>query len=947
MGLKMVVTLLFMFVGLIQADPFYYVSNFEMIDYSTNLDDPQYRLLDNVQPLYYNLDLDVYLSESRFNGMVEINVEVRENLTQIVLHQDVVAIDAINVVDSANNPVILQTLRPFETDSYYQILKINFAAPIVAGNYTITIAYRGAINENPINRGFYKGYYYVGNQKREYATTQFQPYFARAAFPCFDEPQFKSRFIISIVRDSQLSPSFSNMAIGQTQVVSEGRVREIFLQTPRVSTYLIAFHVSDFVTTNTSASAEKPFQIISRQGPIINQHTYPADIGKRITDELDKYLEIGYYDMGEGQPMKNDHIALPDFPSGAMENWGMVNYREAYLLYDEDHTNIVDQIFIATIMAHELAHKWFGNLVTCFWWSNLWLNESFASYFEYFAAHFADPSLELDDRFILARVQSALVADASASVTPMNWTDVVDNPSITAHFSTSSYAKGASVLRMLEHFVGGETFRKALVLYLKENLYGIGYPVDMYNAFRKACEEDGSFQLTYPGVDVGEVFDNWVQNRGAPVVNVNVDMSTGVISISQERFQLTGTIPDTIWHIPITWTHGGSPNFTNIKPSFVFSNRSMTIQNTTGHAWVIFNLQYTGLYRVNYDDHNWEMIASQLRRDKNVIHTLNRAQIVHDVLFFLRADKISVARAFDVLSFLKSEHSYYVWDGALSQLDWVRRRLEHLPQVYEEFNAYLLDLLEGAIEELGYEESTSDSASVKQGRMIIMNYACNLGHEGCVQDSLEKWNNFRTNASYLVPKNARRYVYCTGIRNGDASDYEFLFQRYNASENTADMVVMLRTLACTKDENSLRHYLYQSMYNDKIRIHDKTNAFQFALMGNRENLRIVLQFLYNNFREIREWYGGEARLSTCINALATYLTSYEDIVEFQAWVYEQQIPLGSSFNNGVNVINAAMNNIRWGNNIALSLVTAIRSASAIVTSSIILLLVTLVAHLLQ
>ncbi|CAH2070914.1 unnamed protein product, partial [Iphiclides podalirius] len=651
------VPLFFLLVGFISADPLEFRSNFEFLEYSTNIDEPKYRLLDIVQPINQYVDLDVYLSQSRFNGLVQIDVNVRQNLTQIVVHQNVVAIQGVNVINSNNRPVPLDVSNPFEVDSYYEILKINFAGVIPIGRYNITIRYLGQINENPVDRGFYKGYYYYGNQKR----------------------------------------------------VSANRIRETFLPTPIVSVYLVAFHVSDFIATNSSATSTKPFQIISRQGPV-DQHDYAADIGMRITNSLDEYFGIEYYFMGQGQPMKNDHIALPDFPSGAMENWGMVNYREAYLLYDENNTNLINKIFIATIMAHELAHKWFGNLVTCFWWSNLWLNESYASFFEYFGAHYADPSLELDDQFVVDYVHSALSWDAGASATPMNWSSVATNPSVSSHFSTTSYAKGASVLRMLEHFVGFTTFRNALRIYLNEHAYGIGYPEDMYAAFRRAVSQDASFARDFPNIDIGRVFDSWVQNPGAPVVNVNVNMSNGEITVSQ---------------------------------------------------------------------------------------------IVNDVLFFIRAGTISIRRAFDVLSFLRNETDYYVWAAALGQLDWIRSRLEHLPTAYEEFNAYLMDLMETVIQHLGYNERPTDSVSTILNRMQIMNYACNMGHAGCIADSLQKWRAFRQNASNLVPVNARRYVYCTAMRQNGASDYNFLFQRYNASENTADMVVMLRTLACTRDNASL------------------------------------------------------------------------------------------------------------------------------------------------
>ncbi|XP_075971879.1 membrane alanyl aminopeptidase-like [Anticarsia gemmatalis] len=931
-------------------------SNLEFLEYGTNLAEPAYRLVDTVYPHTMNIELDVYLSESRFNGLVAMGVEVREaGLTQIVFHQKVVAIEGVNVVNANNVPVSLQFPTPFETDDYYELLKVNFASPIPIGNYTISVRYLGQINENPLDRGFYKGYYFLNNQEREYATTQFQPYHARKAFPCFDEPMFKSQYVIAITRARTLSPSYSNMAIAQTTLVSDTRVRELFHPTPIISAYLVAFHVSDFVETELTSTDARPFKIISRQG-VTDQHEYAAHIGLQITLELDDFFGIQYHEMGQGVLMKNDHIALPDFPSGAMENWGMVNYREAYLLYDEKNTNLNNKIFIATIMAHELGHKWFGNLVTCFWWSNLWLNESFASFFEYFGAHWADPSLELADQFVVDYVHSALTADASSGATPMNWEDVADNPSITSHFSTTSYAKGASVLKMMEHFVGFRNFRTALRYYLRDNAYEIGTPSDMYAAFRQAASEDFAFLRDYPGVDVGAVFDSWVQNRGAPVLNVEFNTQTGVISVSQQRYQLSGNRPDTLWNIPLTFTHQGAINFANTRPSSILTTRTATIQSVAGDNWVLFNLAQSGLYRVNYDESNWQRLGAYLKSsNREQIHKLNRAQIVNDLLFFIRSNDVNHTIAFDVLDFLRNETDYYVWNGALTQLDWIRRRYEHLPYAHRVFSAYLLEIMDTVIRHLGFEERATDSTSTILNRMQIMNYACNLGHAGCVLDAQNKWRQWRENNSNLVPVNARRYVYCIGLREGNAADYTFLFNQYESSENTADMVVILRALACTRDETSLNHFLRNSMENRKIRIHDRTNAWSFALQGNPENQPQVLSFLYNNFAQIRDAYGGEARLNIVINAIPAFLTDFAVIQQFQNWVYQNQIALQGSFPNGVAAVNAAISNLQWGNensveiyNYLLSKVTEpVPGASTTFVASSILLLAATLLHLLR
>ncbi|GBP46441.1 Membrane alanyl aminopeptidase [Eumeta japonica] len=940
-------------VGAAVASPYEEMrSNLEFLDDRTNLAEPAYRLLDNVQPFFIYVHLDTYLDESRFNGHIEIEVNVTEaNLRQIVMHQKVVSIGDISVSDSAGRPVGLQFPAPHETDDYYELLKINFADPLSPGTYTITIDYLGQINENPFDRGFYKGYYFLNGVKRYYATTQFQAHHARKAFPCFDEPQFKSQYVISITRSSSLGPSYSNMAISNTETVAPGRIRETFLPTPIISAYLIAFHVSDFEETVETGTLEKPFGIISRPGDApMSQHEYAADVGVAITEWMDEYFDFGYYDMGQGQRMKNDHIALPDFPSGAMENWGMVNYREAYLLYDPQNTNIINKIFIATIMAHELAHKWFGNLVTCFWWSNLWLNESFASFFEYFGAHGADEDLELDEQFVVDYVHSALLGDAANGATPMNWSAVADNPSINAHFSTTSYQKGASVLRMLEHFVGANTFRDALRRYLRDNAYGLGTPALMYEAFRAATAADAAFNFN---VNIVNLFDTWVQNAGAPVVHAEVNRDEGGIAIRQERFLWSENVPDTLWQIPITYTRGREPDFENTRPVTVLTERTSTLPNPAGEDWVILNVAQSGYYRVNYDERNWELLARQLMEDREVIHKLNRAQIVNDVLVFARAGKMDLILAFRILRFLKYETDYYVWAGALGQLDWFRRRIEHLPTLREEYDEYLLEQMEAVIEHLGFEERAADSVSTILNRMQIMNYVCNLGHEACVEDSLRRWNAFRANPTQSrVPVNLRRYVFCIGLREGGYADYQFLWQQYTASENTADMVVILRALACTKNQTSIVDYLQQSMHNDLIRYHDRTNAFNYALQGNPENLETVLEFVKQNFAEIREHYGGSARLVVALNALTNFMTDFEMILDFQQWLYTNQLALPGEFATGQGVISSSVANLRTGNDFAVGLLTYLRNrenynAAAAITAPIVLLLSAIAVHILR
>ncbi|CAK1599085.1 unnamed protein product [Parnassius mnemosyne] len=911
--------------------------------------DTVYRLPEDLDPIHYDIEVTPYFEATAnkdaftFDGEVTIYVRATKNgINSLIVQENVREIISVTLTDKAGTPIAVNASNPFERLRQYHFLKVNLQDGVTLENgsvYKLTIVYLGNINETPLSRGVFRGSY-RGNDGRLhwYAATHLQPTNSRQAFPSFDEPGFKSTFNITINRPAHFTTSFSNMRIAETIPMGD-RVKEIFNTTPRMSAYLVTFHISEeFTVIAENNDTARSYRILARPNAQ-GQGAYALEVGPPLTLWLSEYLGIDYYAMGED--MKNDQIATPDWASGATENWGLVSYREVRLLYEEGETNVLDKKSVATITAHELAHKWFGNLVTCRWWNNVWINEGFASYFEYFAMNGVDPSMELEDQFNVFYLQSALSTDASASTRALQHT--VNSPAqVTGHFSGISYTKGASLLQMLKHFVTENTFRKALNYFLVDRSYEHAFPSDLYNSFARAVAEDSVLDS---GVNITEFMRYWVEERGYPVLNVDVDMNTGLITLNQERFFISASAEPTnqVWPLPLTFTTGNNPNWNNLRPSHVMNNKTYQIQKEAGHEWVIFNVQQKGIYRVNYDVHSWEMLASALKQNRESIHHLNRAQIVDDIFALMRSERMTYRLGFQVLEFLKSETNFFVWYPAISGFTWLRNRFLHLPDTLDDFDAILLEYLEAVINELKYDVKADEPLTTTLNRLYVLAFACNIGHEGCVNDAIEKYKAL-TNNGVSVNPNLRRHVFCEGVRDGDYAAWRFLYQRRINSNNQADQVVMLRALGCTKNEQAIKEFL-EMVLSDDVKAQDRLNALTFLYAGDRNNAKVALQFIKERIEDIRKAVVLPTWFQSVLSNLASYLDE-EGLQDMEAWLRANQSNI-PEFQTGLNAIASARANMQWGTDRADMILKAARGSAVTVLPTVMLLLTTSIAIMIR
>ncbi|MEE8114520.1 MAG: M1 family metallopeptidase, partial [Nitrososphaerales archaeon] len=477
----------------------------------------------NVTPLNYNLEFDVDLNNSEFNGREVIGLTVENETRTIVLNSADLKILECSLKFGKQ---VIRLSSSINVEK--QELKLRSPKPI-RGKAELMIRFSGLLTDDlaGLYRSSYRG---RDGQERYLATTQFEATDARRAFPCFDRPDMKATFEISIILDRGLR-AISNTHMKGERVLDKKKKRVTFARTPKMSTYLLYIGVGPFeYLRDTSQGVEIRIATVpgkKNQGKLALQYT------KDLLDYYQRYFKIKY-------PLKKlDLLAIPDFASGAMENWGAITFREIYLLYNKKTSSTLTKQILAEIIAHELAHQWFGNLVTMRWWNDLWLNESFATFMANKAVDDLYPGWDLQQQFLNSDTASAFRLDALKTSHSI---DVkVNSPSEIAEiFDEISYAKGGSILRMVEGFVGNKAFRDGLRSYLTSNKYGNAETADLWSAIQNVSKK--------PVIDL---MRTWIKQIGYPIVKTSVKDSK--ILFNQTRFMFEQSEEDkTKWHIPLS-----------------------------------------------------------------------------------------------------------------------------------------------------------------------------------------------------------------------------------------------------------------------------------------------------------------------------------------------------------------------------------------------------------
>ena len=557
----------------------------------------EWKLPTTVRPTLYTLTLEPDLDSFTFDGSETIAIQVDEPTSDIRMNSAEIAIRSATLTlpdGSERQPDSISFDEEKETVSF------DFTDAIPPGTAHLTIEFTGELNDKL--RGFYRSSYTdAEGDQRWMATTQFESTDARRAFPCWDEPAVKAAFDITLVVPSELE------AVSNTEPVSitdtgDGKKIVHYAQTPVMSTYLLAFIVGDLACVQDRTRDGVLMRVWATRGNEAKGQ-FALETSMALLDYFHDYFGVPY-------PLsKLDHIAIPDFAAGAMENWGAITYREVALLVDPVESSAGTREIVAAIISHEMAHQWFGDLVTMEWWDDLWLNESFASWMGDKAVDYLHPEWEMWTQFLTHDTGSALNLDGLRNSHPIE--QPVNNPAeIGELFDAISYSKGGSVLRMLEHYLGEDAFRAGLRIYIQRHQYANARTRDLWNALGEAS-----------GQPVAEIMDSWTSQTGYPVLDVSVNRSGDSIEVglSQSRFLYDEILdqdeePDgTIWKAPVT-----ARTASNAEPARALMETAdfgLTLQPASygsGDEWIKVNPDQSGFFRVQYPDEEIERLKAPI-----------------------------------------------------------------------------------------------------------------------------------------------------------------------------------------------------------------------------------------------------------------------------------------------------------------------------------------------
>ena len=787
-------------------------------------------LAQEVLPRKYRLTLQPDLENFTFRGEEQVELDISAPTSSITMN----ALDIEVQSASISSEGVTASASNIEYDKEEETVSFIFHHAVPGGQATLSLQFTGILNEQLF--GFYRATYQGPNgEPKVMATTQFEATDARRAFPCWDEPAVKATFECTLVVPSHLS------AISNTPIVSEtpegdGLRRVQFAETPPMSTYLLAFIVGELDSIEGRSEDGTLIRVLTTPGKV-EQGRFALDTAIRLLAYYNDYFGIPY-------PLeKLDHLAIPDFAAGAMENWGAITYRETALLYDPANSSPATRQRIAEVVAHEMAHMWFGDLVTMAWWNDLWLNESFASWMGTKAVDHLFPEWSMWTQFIVDDLNSGLSLDGLENTHPIEQ-EVNDPAQIGQLFDAISYSKGASVLRMLEQFIGPDKFRAGLYKYLDAHRYDNARGADLWQAM-----EDESQQ------PVIQMMDSWVQQPGYPVLRAEVQRGDQAqVRLTQQRFLYTGLKEDdTLWQVPVGLASaGGEPT-----APVVMGDRVSALPMTEpapangGSRWVKVNPGHTGFYRVQYDDEEWQRFIPAI--ESGELAATDRLGLQGDAYALARSRLIPATQFLLLAQAYRNEETYSVWAdliGNLRQVEMLIAQEPFLPQ-YQAMGRHLVGPIAGKV---GWEPKAGEGHLQVLLRATALGYFGALGDEETIAEAQRRFARFLEEPSSLSP-DLKGAVYALAAQAGDEETFSAMHRLSQETPLQEEKVRLLQSLTRFSDTRLLQRTLELSLSPEDVRMQD-TVAMVLGVAGNRNNgAQMAWDFVKSNWGEFDRRYG--------------------------------------------------------------------------------------------
>lgn len=794
----------------------------------------------DIVPIHYRIVLEPDFHTFTFHGEVEIHAQCQGPLTRIDIDAAELNIESCSVMCNGN---AINTAT--STDESRETLTLTTDAP-VDKSCIITIQYSGILNDKLL--GFYKSQYSDGPDTKYLATTQFEAADARRAFPCWDEPNRKATFDI-IIRAPPGMTAISNMPAKKI-TETDTHIQFEFDTTPKMSTYLVYVGVGEFEYIQN----EKGNIRVVTVGGKSEQGWYALNITEKLLDMYGQYF-------GKEYPLpKLDLIALPDFASGAMENWGAMTFRENLLLYNKDSSTHTKQL-VAEVVSHELAHQWFGNLVTMEWWNDLWLNESFATFMGNKMVNKLYPDWKMWEQFVDGAMNSAMEMDALDSTHPID-VDVESPAQIREIFDVISYDKGGCMLRMLEDYIGHAKFRRGLQKYLRAFKYRNATGDDLWDSIEWACHKP-----------IRKILEPWLKTAGFPVVDVHSHAFT--LLMRQERFRADGSKDGMqVWPIPIRFCDGQK-----VRTSMVDApEASLGLPRR-----FVANADRTGFYRVRYHGLLLDSIRDMVERKK--ISVMDRWAAQNDMFAFCLAGSITVSEYLDFVRAYDAETEYMPLADLGRNLTFLYN-MSYGSEWNKRVTATATPLFKDILDRLGWEPGQDDMHTDAFLRSMAIRYLSRLDHE--VAHTAEKMFAEFYDGTYTIHPDIRAAIFTAAARHGKVHLHNRMKSMFSATDSMEEQVRILGGMCEFVDSRMLVRTLDYSLHPD-VR---SQNAHMPIVMvaANPASRDILWPWLSSHWDDVRYKVGEQSPLFGRIIRSLAMLADTSQGVDIESFLAEHPIP---------------------------------------------------------
>ncbi len=836
----------------------------------------EWLLPNEVRPLNYDLKLAPDLESFTFEGSQTISVEVKRPTKRIELNCVEIEIHSAEVSD--NDTGGWQT-ADVSYDEDRETATLSLQDDLNAGMAEIRMRFSGELNDKL--RGFYRSSYTdTEGSQRWMATTQFEATDARRAFPCWDEPAAKATFDVTLTVPQTLVVVSNTEPVSTTHNADDTTTVR-FAQTPVMSTYLLAFIVGDLACVQDRTADGVLMRVWATRGNE-EKGRFALETSMALLDYFHDYFGVPY-------PLsKLDHIAIPDFAAGAMENWGAITYREVALLVDPENSSASTREVVSAIISHEMAHQWFGDLVTMEWWDDLWLNESFASWMGDKAVDYLHPEWEMWTQFLTNDTTSALSLDGLRNSHPIE--QAVNDPAeIGQLFDAISYSKGGSILRMLEHYLGADTFREGLRIYIKRHQYANARTRDLWNALAEAS-----------GQPVTDIMQTWTAQTGYPTLDASVERGDDggdngdngiVISLSQSRFLYDDILgadapDDTRWSVPITARTASDAEPVRALMTTEASSLNLTPASYgSADEWIKVNPGQSGFYRVKYPDDELERLKTPIR--SLTLPAQDRLGLQSDTYALAKAGHIPVTTFLNLAEAYSNETDPSVAGDLSAALNSLSNLLSDEP-FFAAYQAFGRGIFKPIGERVGWDARDGEG---HRNSLLRSRALAQLGHfedDETLSEARRRFDGYLEDPASLTA-DLRAAAFTMSAKRGGADLYDAIWELEKTATLQEEKMRFLAALCSFEDRSLLQQTLDRSLDEAHVRSQDTIRVMVYVA-SNRHGRDLAWGFLKDNWDEFDRRYGEGGFAIMRLVEIASLFTTEEKRQEVRDFFDSHPVP---------------------------------------------------------